>query len=293
MIKDEVAKATSQLQQVRSVLADAVARITTSFDTLRRESDAQRELMGALMSTMVREGGGTADRKHLSGQAFAREAGAVLQQFTDMLAAVSQESASTVHRIDEIAKKFDEVSKLVEHVNEIAEATLVLAVNASIQAANAKGTHGQTFGVIASNVRDLSRKTQRFNGEIGQQIDDARDTIDRARKTMSEMASRDLEVAMRSQQRVRVMLDGLSLFEAFTKESIERANDAATRIAGAASQAITALQFEDIVEQILGNVQQRIARVAGLAPQSPAPDAPVLRDPVQQTSVASGDVELF
>ena len=70
------------------------------------------------MSTMVREGGGTADRKHLSGQAFAREAGAVLQQFTDMLAAVSQESASTVHRIDEIAKKFDEVSKLVERLDQ-------------------------------------------------------------------------------------------------------------------------------------------------------------------------------
>jgi methyl-accepting chemotaxis protein len=289
----EAEKASSQLRQVRGVLADAVAKITGSFETLRDESEAQRLMMESLLSTMASQTGAADGRRHMSVQAFAREAGTVLQHFTEMFVAVSEESGRTVKRIDEMAAQLDAIFKLVGQVNEISEATFVLAVNASIQAANAKGAHGQSFGVIASNVRDLSRKTQQFNSEIGDQIEKARVTVHDARKSMCELANRDLNVAAESRQRVHEMLEEVTAFEAFTQETLGRANGAAVHIAAAASQAITALQFEDIVEQILANVQQRVARLAGLAADGPAGGASVLRDPVHQASVSPGDVELF
>jgi methyl-accepting chemotaxis protein len=295
-VAPEIAKASSQLQQVRGVLADAVVKITTSFATLRKESDAQREMMDSLMSTMTSKSQVIEGGRHLSVQAFARETGAILHKFTDTLAAVSEESVRTVQRIDEMAGQFDAVFKLVEQVNDISHATFILAVNASIQAATAKGEHGHSFAVIASNVRDLSKKTQQFNNEIGDQIEKARGTISDARKSMSQLASRDLTVALESQQRVEEMLADVTSFETFTKETLERANGAAIHIAAAASQAVTALQFEDIVEQILGNVQARIERLgrAGVgARTAEGAGEPMLRDPVHQTSVASGDVELF
>jgi methyl-accepting chemotaxis protein len=289
----EADKASSQLRQVRGVLADAVAKITGSFETLRDESQAQRLMMESLMSTMASQSGAAGDRRHMGVQAFARETGAVLQHLTEMFVAVSEESERTVKRIDEMAAQLDAIFKLVGQVNEISEATFVLAVNASIQAANAKGTNGQSFGVIASNVRDLSRKTQQFNSEIADQIEKARVTVTDARKSMCELATRDLNVAAESRQRVQEMLEEVTAFEAYTQQTLGRANSAAVQIAAAASQAITALQFEDIVEQILGNVQHRIERLAGLAAGRRAGTAPALRDPVQQASVAPGDIELF
>jgi methyl-accepting chemotaxis protein len=288
----EEAKVTSQVDQVRSVIADAVSKISASFSTLREESDSQRQMMDDLMSTMANQSAGPGGRKHLSVQAFARETGAILQQFTEMLAAVSEESVRTVRRIDEMAGQFDAVFRLVEQVNDISHATFVLAVNASIQAANAKGDHGHSFAVIASNVRDLSKKTQRFNNEIGDQVQKARATISDARKSMSELASRDLAVATESRQRVQDMLEDVTVFENFTRDTIERANDAAIRIAGAASQAVTALQFEDICEQILSNVKQRVQRLDRHAAGDAARQE-LLRDPVHQTSVAPGEVDLF
>lgn len=289
----EAEKASSQLRQVRGVLADAVGKISGSCETLRAQSEAQRLMMESLMSTMSRQSSTAGGPRHMSVQAFARETGAVLQRFTEMFVAVSEESERTVKRIDEMATQLDAIFRLVGQVNEISEATFVLAVNASIQAANAKGAHGQSFGVIASNVRDLSRKTQQFNAEIGDQIEKARVTVNDARRSMCELATRDLNVAAESQQRVDEMLEEVTAFEAFTQETLGRANGAAVQIATAASQAITALQFEDIVEQILGNVQQRIDRLAGLASERPDGAPSVLRDPVQQASVAAGDVELF
>jgi methyl-accepting chemotaxis protein len=289
----EADKASSQLQQVRGVLADAVAKITGSFETLRDESEAQRLMMESLMSTMASQSGATGGRRHMSVQTFARETGEVLQHFTEMFVAVSEESERTVKRIDEMATQLDAIFKLVGQVNEISEATFVLAINASIQAANARGAHGQSFGVIASNVRDLSRKTQQFNSEIGDQIEKARVTVNDARKSMCELATRDLNVAAASRQRVHEMLGEVTAFEAYTQETLGRANGAAVQIAAAASQAITALQFEDIVEQILGNVQHRIERLAGLAVGRRPGGTAVLRDPVQQASVSPGDIELF
>lgn len=293
--KDESAKAQEQLVQVKHVLADAVSRITTSFVTLREQSDAQRQMIQDLMSTMEREGESAGGRRHLTARSFAQETGVVLQQFTEMLQAVSRESAKTVSRIDEMAEQFDGIFKLVEQVNDISEATFVLAVNASVQAANAKGTAGQTFAVIATNVRDLSKKTQRFNSEIGEQITKVRGTIREARKSMAEMATRNLKAAVDSRQRVHAMLDEVTQYESFTKETLERANDAAVKIRGAASQAVTAMQFEDIVGQILTNVRDRIERVAQIAHgEASTPAAPgVMRDPVHQTTVQPGKVEFF
>jgi methyl-accepting chemotaxis protein len=292
-IRAEAEKASGQLRQVRGVLADAVSSITESFATLRAESDAQRHSMSELLSSMASADAGAPQRRRLGAQAFARETGAVLQQFTEMLVGVSRESGRAVERIDQIAAHFDRIFKLVEQVNDISEATLVLAVNASIQAANAKGSHGHSFAVIAANVRDLSRTTQRFNNEIGDEIERARTTIDGARRSMSEMASRDLDVALESKQRVSEMLADAASFEALTRETIERADGAAGQIAAAASSAITALQFQDIAEQILSNVQQRVERVASLASTNGAGASAVPREPAAQTSVAPGDVQLF
>jgi methyl-accepting chemotaxis protein len=277
----------TQLRQVRAVLADAVGKLTASFDTLRRESSAQRGLMDALVTAMERRAGVTGDPGRLSVREFAHEVGAVLQKLTGVLVAVGRESEHTVGRIDRMTAQFDEIFRRLEQVNDISEATFVLSVNASIQAAHAKGGHGQAFAVIASNVRDLARKTQLFNSEIAEQLDQARVTIDDTRASMCRLAlaSRDLKLALESKQRVEEMRENVVAFEAFTKETIASANGSAVRIEAAACQAVTALQFEDIVEQILSNAQ---ARLLGRGHEVSSSS-----EPVHQTSLAPGDIELF
>jgi methyl-accepting chemotaxis protein len=190
-----------------------------------------------------------------------------------------------------MAAQLDAVFKRLEQIDEISEATYLLLINASIHAANARGQEGTGLAVIASNVRELSRQTRSFNGEIGDQLERARGTITDARRSMSELAraSQELDVVLESERRVRGMIEGALAFEAFTQRTIERANGAAVLIARAASDAVTALQFEDIVEQILAVVGRRVRALGG---GDEATDAPT-RDPAPQVSIVPGDVEIF
>jgi methyl-accepting chemotaxis protein len=230
----------------------------------------------------------------------------VLHQFTDLLATVSKQSIRTVYRIDDMARELDAVFKLVASVNEISEETFILAVNATIEAAHADGG-GRSFSVIASNVRELSKKTRRFNEQIESQIVKARQTVNEVREIIGDMASRDLNVALAGKERVQEMLLQLQNVERFVASSLDKATDSAGLIRTAADEAVTALQFEDILMQILQEISGRVEELKrSRASREGAPSATPLAasdnrrpngrlplDTIQQRSVTPGDIELF
>jgi methyl-accepting chemotaxis protein len=296
-----------QVGQARDILTDAIRKIASNFQVLDHQTASQKALIQEILDAISGTAGKNAN--HISAQVFARETSQVLHQFTDLLATVSKQSIRTVYRIDDMARELDAVFKLVASVNEISEETFILAVNATIEAAHADGG-GKSFAVIAANVRELSKKTRRFNEQIESQIVKARQTVNEVRETIGDMASRDLNVALAGKERVQDMLLQLQTFERFVATSLDKATHSAGLIRTAADEAVTALQFEDIVMQLL---QEILARVEGLKElharqelasppdmtRRPAEDhsgrAPGQRtlDAIQQRSVVVGDIELF
>lgn len=297
-----------QVGQARDILSDAIHKIASSFQILDHQTAAQKKLIQDILDAISGAPGKNAS--HISVQTFARETSQVLHQFTDLLATVSKQSIRTVYRIDDMAHELDAVFKLVASVNEISEETFILAVNATIQAAHADGA-GRSFSVIAANVRELSKKTRRFNEQIESQILKARQTVNEVREIIGDMASRDLNVALAGKERVQDMLLQLQAFERFVASSLDKATDSGGRIRTAADEAVTALQFEDIIMQLLQAILDRVVSLkrwnAGgeLAPPSgagstngPTDDDDRLNaqrslDAIQQRSVVPGDIELF
>jgi methyl-accepting chemotaxis protein len=284
-----------QVGQARRILSDAIQRLDHGFGALDAEAKNQRQLLENLLSSLA-EGGERGAADNLSFETFAVETASVLQQFTDLLAQVSKESVKTVYRVDDMSKELDGIFALLASVDDISTETDMLAVNAAIEAAHA-GSKGNSFTVIAGNVRELSKRTRTFNQKIGEQVGRARVRVDEVRSTMSEMASRDLNLALSGKDRVQKMLAQLANFESFLHENMKRAEGGAARIASATSTSITALQFEDILSQLLAGIGQRVAHLrdgtqapgttdAGIAPAK-------VRDVVKQESMTPGDVELF
>jgi methyl-accepting chemotaxis protein len=296
----------AQVGQARDILSDAVRKIAGSFQVLDHQTAAQKTLIKEILDAI--SGSTAKNTNHISAQVFARETSQVLHQFTDLLATVSKQSIRTVYRIDDMARELDKVFKLVASVNEISEETFILAVNATIEAAHADGG-GKSFSVIAANVRELSKKTRRFNEQIESQIVKARQTVNEVREIIGDMASRDLNVALAGKERVQEMLQQLQTVERFVASSLDKATDAAGRIRTAADEAATALQFEDILTQILQEILARVeelkhssaGREAAVPPakvRAPADDhgrAGGFRplDTIQQRSVVPGDIEIF
>ncbi len=312
----------AQVEQARGILADAVAKLSGSFSTMETETKVQKDMMQSLLASLSQdaEGGpegksserekdskknGQPDskkdvQKKINIREFTIETGSFLTQFTDLLASVSQQSIRTVYRIDDMVDQLDEVFSLINSINGIADETFILAVNASIEAARTKDVNtqsGHSFGVIASNIRELSKKTRRFNDQIGTQIGKARTTVNEVREIIAAMASRDLNVALSGKERIELMMNELAEFQHFMTDNVDRASVATSRIAESTSQAVTALQFEDILNQLLVSIRQRAERIAGEGGEPPTTASPFgrssLNGPVQQHNMTPGKVELF
>lgn len=316
VVEAELRALRTQGQQARAILADAIRTLGDSFVAMQADTTAQRSIMDSLLNSLsdTKGGLGPSEDSAVTIRQFVDDTGGVLRQFTDMLATVSAQSMKTVYRIDDMAVQLDEVFKLVASINEISQETFILAVNATIEAAHA-GHAGRTFAVIASNVRDLSQRTKKFNDQIGAQIGRAQSTINEVRRIVAEMASRDLNVALTGKERVQSMLPSLEAFRATAADSVANANVVGERIATSTSAAVTALQFEDMMSQLIGSMVKRAERIGAAASGGPPPSqmgggegfSPVERevrqasagdvlsasDPVHQLDMSPGDVELF
>ena len=298
----------AQVEQARGILADAVAKLSGSFSTMDTETKVQKDMMQSLLASLSGddETAEQQEQRKESGQTkinirqFTIETGAFLTQFTDLLASVSQQSIRTVYRIDDMVDQLDAVFSLINSINGIADETFILAVNASIEAARTKDVStqsGHSFSVIASNIRELSKKTRRFNDQIGTQIGKARTTVNEVREIIAAMASRDLNVALSGKERIELMMNELAEFQGFMTDNVDRASLATSRIAESTSQAVTAMQFEDILNQLLVSIRQRAERIAGEGGEPPTTASPFgrssLNGPVQQHNMTPGKVELF
>jgi methyl-accepting chemotaxis protein len=288
---------------------------------METESTLQRNLMAALMGSMSTSTSaprrpadqdsarlGPVDPDDASGvqsvdfHAFAVELGSFLGNSAGVLTTLSQQNAESLRRMDSMVSQLDGVFSLVRDINGIADETYILAVNAQIEAARVQraGESGNGFSVIAANVRELSQKTRQFNSQIAEQVGNARTTVHEVRQTVATMAVRHEEDALSGQQSSDSLMRQLRQFREFMNAGMARANTSAVRVAEATSEAITAMQFEDILNQILMSIRRHADRLAPLPgdTRSVSPPADVASpvrepEPVQQRDMATGTVELF
>ena len=78
---------------------------------------------------------------------------------------IRRSSRSTVEAIENLSLRAADIGKILSVIDEVAEQTKLLALNASIIAAQA-GEHGKGFAVVADEIKELARRTSRSTQEI-------------------------------------------------------------------------------------------------------------------------------
>ncbi len=108
------------------------------------------------------------------------------------LQGISNSIEETAAVIDRLAGKSQEIGHITEVITEITQKTNLLALNAAIIAAQA-GEHGQSFGVVAEEVRTLSREAADSTSAIEAIIDEiqqyTRQSVAHVNQTRSLVAS--------------------------------------------------------------------------------------------------------
>ncbi|MDE3032937.1 MAG: hypothetical protein KGI56_04670 [Acidobacteriota bacterium] len=305
----------TELAQVDGLVQEAAATLQSALRALDDRISAQHRLALAVQETMQLSGPGL-EAADATATLSASLAG-TLDGFVDNMLEISKSSVQLVEEIQEIRDRSDRMEAMLEELGEIAARTHLLSLNASIEAAHAL-KFGAGFAVVAGEVSKLADQSTALSATIQEQISGTREVLRRTDVQVQAIASKDLNIAIKSRAGSESLVQALVERTQNAKELVVEMEVNARRIAEQVGHVVRSLQFEDLVHQTLqacqqelGNLQEQAAAWRALEAGLEGGDDPVdllqilcgnldgveaaqIRfKAVKRDSMAAGDVDLF
>ena len=246
----------TDLRQIQNLVGDAAGTLQQAFNGLNDCTTQQSDLVGQMIASM-RDQCGQGEGED---GGFAEETDKVLRYFVEYVINTSAQSVEMVEHIDDMVEHMGHADELLGDVKVIADQTNLLALNAAIEAARA-GEAGRGFAVVADEVRNLSRRSNKFNDEIREVIGRSMNAIDNARGSIQQLASQDMNFSIMAKTRVNLELNELNGSVESTLGSVSTISD---EVHGLVGDAVRSLQFEDIVHQLAAYSEHHLERILGL-----------------------------
>lgn len=237
-----------EIARVQTLLADAIASLTQSFEGMHRQTEEQRRL-----SLSVTAGAGDA----MDFDGFVSNTSSVMERVVQSVVDNSKLGMELVEVTDNIAQRTQEVLGILSEITAISKQTNLLALNAAIEAARA-GEAGRGFAVVADEVRDLSSRTSKFSQQINAVMMSMQTSVNQAEMAIQRMASQDMSFALESKQRVALAILDMGRQNQERSKAIDELAASAVEVESQVGRAITALQFQDMVSQLISHVLRRV-----------------------------------
>ncbi len=182
-LADNTAHIATASESVMSSVDDtgsAVTEISVAIEQVSRNLDSLSETVSKSVSAMeqinsslknVEEGTVVSHEVSRQVKAEADKSMAVVQETITALEEIQNSVDLSYNGIKKLSENSNRIDAIVNVINDITKRTNLLALNASIIAAQA-GEYGKSFGVVADEIRNLSLQTGQSTGEITGIIED-------------------------------------------------------------------------------------------------------------------------
>jgi methyl-accepting chemotaxis protein len=267
---DATGRQAERIAEKVSVLVAQAGHMRRHLDTVRREVDDGAGRIGDVsrgMGQLSASASGVADAVTAvrdNARAFARVQETVAQSArsmreaaTAMVGRIDERGTELTSLVDEVARRASEIARIVDVVNAIVEQTSLVALNASIVAAQADA-RGAAFAVVADEVKRLAQTSRASMSEIGQSVEQIAGDAGRmghtVRVLLDEIRSRGDEVAGGSADVVAAMGD--------QQARVQRLEQVAE---GLASQSRTVAEVSVVQRASLTDLEARLHSLRTLA----------------------------
>ncbi len=246
----------TDLNQVQNLLKDAIDKLMESFGGMQQHIQSQRDVAGTII-----KGQNSSDNKNaVSLEHFINETAETLRELVGSIVNNSKVSMELVEKMDEVSDQVTGILNVLGEIDGISKQTNLLALNAAIEAARA-GESGRGFAVVADEVRKLSSRSEQFSREIGINVKAAQTSILDAEKSISKMASLDMDFALVAKNKVDGTLEHVKSMNRNMVKVIEEQNKISIEVDQVVGRAVTSLQFQDMVGQLIQHAHTRISNM--------------------------------
>ena len=252
----------TEMREAQEVIRASVNRISGSLTGLESQSSDQRQVLASLIEQMLQmtEAGGTRDDEQISLQRFFDETNSLIAEFVAKMTQLQSTSQGIASSFDEMQRQVTRITGSLNDIAGITKQTDLLALNAAIEAARA-GEAGRGFAVVADEVRTLAARTGEFNVEIRNGLNDILTSLQTVGHRVADAANIDMSLAEKSRTTLHDLGSELLELTSQAREHSRHITAVTEQMHSLTQEGVMAMQFEDIVTQMMDRISQRASNV--------------------------------
>lgn len=284
-------------EQVKSTAHQIEESVVSVCSTFHQISDRARQSVSRSADFLSRHE--RRDQERLSVEALIEQSRCTFDSLLAALGESAEISGRAVRSVEQINQYASAIYQALKSLNEIAKGNRILALNARIEAARA-GEMGKGFEVVATEVVDQAQRSQKIIADVSERIEALRAVASGAVSDLTAMGGRSLASAESQRREVEHALQSFNSLDQEMRSMLSESFEQSEELAAEINKAVSAMQFQDRVNQRLDHVVQsldecrtRLSDVCGEIdnPDSAYMDEIVRRYTMQEERTLAGEVE--
>lgn len=248
--------------EAQGIIRASVDKLSGSLTGLESQSSDQRQILRSLIDEMLQMTGSdnVEVQKQAGLQRFFDETNALIGEFVSKMDQLRSTSAGVAISFEQIQSQAGQITNTLNDISGITKQTDLLALNAAIEAARA-GEAGRGFAVVADEVRKLAARTGEFNIDIRQALGGILKSLQEVGVRVTSATNIDMSIAEQSRATLSELGEELLTLTQTARQHSDHITEVTEKMHSLTQEGVMAMQFEDIVTQMMGRISQRTLNV--------------------------------